>query len=167
VAKEHWLQTACNKVERGSSFNSWAAVRDIRGGLAGYYAALRQSKLLKEDGMLSKSDAETGEMFCKHFEKVFNNVRPIDESALEDVTQRETMEEHGVTPHPMEVKNAMKQLPIGKQQVNIRSPWRHISIFPIVILIIFMILLLNSGIFLTTLKNSTRQNYVSFQKAGP
>ena len=67
------------KVEHGSSFNSWAAVENIRGGLTGHYATPRQSKLLKEDGTLSKSDAETGKVFCKHFEKVFNNVRPINE----------------------------------------------------------------------------------------
>ena len=59
---------------------------------------------------MSKSDAETGEIFCKHFEKVFNNIRPIDDSVLEGISQRETMEELGGAPHPLEVKNAMKKM---------------------------------------------------------
>ena len=109
VAKERWLRTTYNKVERGGSLNSWAAVRDIWGGLTGHYTAPRQSKLLKEDDTLSKSDAETGEIFCKHLKKVFNNIRPIDESVLEDISQRETMEELGVAPHPLDVRNAMKK----------------------------------------------------------
>jgi len=113
-AKEFWFKTTCGKVERGSAFNSWAAVNDIKGGLTGHYSAPKQSKLMKGDGTFTKSDAEAGEIFCKHFEKVFNNVRPIDESVLDGVEQREMLNELGVTPHPIEVREAMKKN--GKSQ---------------------------------------------------
>ena len=53
---------------------------------------------------------ETGEVFCKYFEKVFNNIRPIDESVLEDISQRDVLHEHGSIPLPMEVKNAMTRM---------------------------------------------------------
>ena len=74
-------------------------MKDIKGGLTGHYSAPRQSKLLKENGSLSKSD-----------EKVFNIIRPIDESVLGGLAQRETMEELGGTPHPREVKDTMHKM---------------------------------------------------------
>jgi len=118
-AKELWLKTMCSKVERGSAFNSWAAVNDIKGGLTGHYSAPKQSKLMKGDGAFAKSDTGAGEIFCKHFQKVYNNVRPIDKSVLDGVEQRETMDELGVAPHPIEVREAMKR--IAKLQDNRRE----------------------------------------------
>ena len=75
-AKKTWIKTKCNNVERGSAFKSWAAVKDIKGGFTGHYSAPRQSKLMKEDGTCTKTDAETGEIFCRHFEKSFQSCPP-------------------------------------------------------------------------------------------
>ena len=91
---------------------------------------------LKSDGSLTKSDEETGEVFCKYFEKVLNNIRPIDESALEDISQREVPHDRGIIPLPMKVQNAMKRWPIAKLLVTIKSPLRPISILPTTISII-------------------------------
>ena len=44
------------------------------------------------------------------FEKVFNNIRPIHESALEDISNHKVLHEHGIIPLPIEVQNAMKRM---------------------------------------------------------
>ena len=44
------------------------------------------------------SDLETGEVFCDYFTQVFDNIRPIDDSILDRIPQRETLENLRVTP---------------------------------------------------------------------
>ena len=47
-----------------------------------------QSRLLKDDGTTTISDLETGKVFCDYFTKVFNNIRPTDDSILDSIPQR-------------------------------------------------------------------------------
>ena len=38
------------------------------------------------------SDLETGKVFCDYFTKVFNNIRSTDDSILDSIAQRHTLE---------------------------------------------------------------------------
>ena len=85
---------------------------------------------MKGDGTFTKSDAEAGEIFCKHFEKVFNNVWPIDESVLDGIEQREMLNELGVTPHPIEVREPMKKMANRKAAGENRIPLEAYKYLP-------------------------------------
>ena len=82
-------------------------MKTIKQGFCGHYSKPRQSKLLKDDGTTTASDLETGKVF---FTKVFNNIRPIDDSILDSIAQRETLKNLGVAPTIMEVRNSMKKM---------------------------------------------------------
>ena len=73
VAKEQWMRKTCKGIEKGGPFRYWDAVKHISSVFCGYHSKRRNSKLLKPDGSLTKSDEETGDVFCNYFEKVFNN----------------------------------------------------------------------------------------------
>ena len=68
----------------------------------------RQSELLKDDGTTTISVLETGKVFCDYFTKACNNIRPTGNSILNNIAQRETLENLGVTPTITEVRNATK-----------------------------------------------------------
>ena len=60
--------------------------------------------------------------FSVVFEKFFNNVRPIDESALEDITQCKVLHEHGIITLLIEVNNTMKKMANCKAAVDKKIP---------------------------------------------
>ena len=91
-AKDIWLEKMCAKAEQKDAFQAWDAVKTIKQGFCGHYSKLRQSKLLKDDGTTTTSDFETSKVFCNYFTKVFNNIRPTDDSILDSITQHETSE---------------------------------------------------------------------------
>ena len=130
------------RLKKGSPFRSWYMVKQINSGFCGHQSKQQNSKLLKSDGSLTKFDEETGKVFCNYFEKVFNNIRPIDESVLEVITQCEVVHEHGVISLPIDIKSAMKRC-------DNKKPKRPSNILLVTIWILLMILLLTSGMILT------------------
>ena len=80
------MQKTYGDIEKGSPFRSWDSVKHINSGFGGLHSKQCNLKLLKSDGSLTKSDEETGEVFCKYFEKDFSNIRSIDKSVLEDIS---------------------------------------------------------------------------------
>ncbi len=88
----------------------WDAVKTIKQGICGHYSKPRQSRFLKDDGTTTISDLETGKVFCDYFTKVFNNIRPTDDSILDSIPQRETLENLGVTPTIAEVRKATTKM---------------------------------------------------------
>ena len=88
---------------------SWEAMRMLEKGLESHHKRNRIIKMMKNDGTLGNNDEENAEVFFQHFVKIFNNQNiPCDETALELITDRDTMNDLGLEPSYDEVK---KQLP--------------------------------------------------------
>ena len=85
-------------------------------------------------------------------------------SVLEDISQREVLHEHDSIPLPIEVQNAMKKIQIANLPVTIKSLSRPISILLATISILFILLLLVSGIILTIQTSSMLLNCAFYPK---
>ena len=55
-AKERWMRKTCEEIEKGSPFRSWDAVKRIKSGFCGHQSVPQNSKILKPDGSLTKSN---------------------------------------------------------------------------------------------------------------
>eukprot|EP00978_Attheya_sp_CCMP212_P036232 scaffold162830_cov52-Attheya_sp.AAC.2 len=62
---------------------AWLAIREIQAGFVRHHTTQSDMKMRKEDDELARSDSENADVMARHFEKVFNNHRPIDLSVLD------------------------------------------------------------------------------------
>ena len=85
-------------------------MKTIKQGFCGHYSKPRQPRLLKDDGTTTISDLETGKILRNYFTKVFNNICLTDDSILDSIKQRETLENLGIAPTITEVRNATRKM---------------------------------------------------------
>jgi hypothetical protein len=67
-----------------------------------------------EDGKLASNSKENMSVFGPHFDRVYNNHRPVDLSILEEVPQRPTLHDIDSPITFEEVNNAINKLKSGK-----------------------------------------------------
>jgi hypothetical protein len=115
-AKIRWHEKRAEEIHK-MKFNpksAWKAIREIQEGLEGHHTAPSDMKMKLDNGELAKSDSDNADVMSKHFEKVFNNHRPIDLTVLDEIDQRETIESLGDPPTTIEIEAALRKIPNGK-----------------------------------------------------
>lgn len=67
-----------------------------------------------EDGTLAKDHKDNMKVMYPHFQRVFNNHRPVDDTVLQLVKERDTLEEIGLPISWPEFNKAVNKLKNGK-----------------------------------------------------
>ena len=69
---------------------------------------------VRKKGSLAVSDCDNAGIMGKHFEKVFNNHKPIDLLVLNELEQQPTLHELGEVLTEVEIKSALRKIANGK-----------------------------------------------------
>eukprot|EP00957_Ditylum_brightwellii_P055773 4226605-Ditylum_brightwellii.AAC.1 len=56
---------------------AWKAMRTLEKGLTHQHTKCRTIRMQKSDGTMATTDNENAEVFCQHFNKIFNNQSPL------------------------------------------------------------------------------------------
>ena len=70
---------------------AWEYIRILTGGEEAHHRKSKNMAMKMEDGTKAGNDAENMEVMYPHFQKVFNNHRPVNFSILDRVKQRQTI----------------------------------------------------------------------------
>eukprot|EP00978_Attheya_sp_CCMP212_P018863 scaffold52116_cov40-Attheya_sp.AAC.1 len=93
---------------------AWKSIRLIQKGISSHHEEPRIMKMKMPNGETATNDKENADVFEPHFEKVFNNVQPTDETVLEEIEQRTVDETLDFPPTRGEVVRALKKMQNGK-----------------------------------------------------
>ena len=91
LAKSRWYAHLCEKIH-DMSMNpklAWEYIRILTGGESTHHRLTTTMAMKMENGKMSVTDKEHMSVFYPHFQRVFNNHRDVDLSALERVKQRQ------------------------------------------------------------------------------
>ena len=72
---------------------AWESVKILTGGTTSHHAKPTTMRMRLPTGKLATIDKENAEVLGPHFEKVFNNHRPIEWEVINEIKQRQTMNE--------------------------------------------------------------------------
>ena len=92
LAKAKWHADLCAKIH-DMNMNprmAWEYIRILTEGEAAHHRKSKNMAMKMEDGKLASDDKENMSVMYPHFQKVFNNHRPVDHNVLELVKQRRT-----------------------------------------------------------------------------
>ncbi|KAL7525760.1 hypothetical protein ACHAXR_003162, partial [Thalassiosira sp. AJA248-18] len=93
LAKSKWYAHLCEKIH-DMSMNprlAWEYIKILTGGESAHHRKTKNMAMKRSNGNLATNDDENMEVMQPHFQKVFNNHRPVDLSALNLIEQRTTM----------------------------------------------------------------------------
>ena len=95
------------------SFNpkaTYESVKILTGGTTSHHAKPTIMRMRLPTGKLATTDKENAEVLGPHFEKVFNNHRPIEWNVIDKIKQRQTMYELNEPISWAELKTAIAKL---------------------------------------------------------
>ena len=95
------------------SFNpkaAWESVKILTGGTTSHHAKPTIMRMRLPTGKLATTDKENAEVLGTHFEKVFNNHRLIEWEVINEIKQRQTMNELNNPISWAELKTAIAKL---------------------------------------------------------
>ncbi|KAL7524551.1 hypothetical protein ACHAXR_000620, partial [Thalassiosira sp. AJA248-18] len=93
LAKSRWYAHLCEKIHN-MSMNprlAWEYIKILTKGESAQKRKTKNMAMKRSNGDLATNDDENIEVMQPHFQRVFNNHRPVDLSALELIKQRSTM----------------------------------------------------------------------------
>ncbi len=93
---------------------AWEHIQLLTGGTTVHHKKQVTMVMKMENGKLVSSAKENMSVFGPHFERVYNNHRPVDLSILEEVPQRPTMLDIDSPITFEEVNDAINKLKNGK-----------------------------------------------------
>ena len=116
IAKARWAAHVCSKIHnmRMNPRVAWEYIRLLTGGSTCHHKKKVKMAMKLENGNLATNGKENMEVFGPHFERVFNNHRPVDPTILDDVPQRPTLHEIDSPITFEEVNAAINKLKPGK-----------------------------------------------------
>ena len=89
---------------------AWSAAREIIQGYRGHHKKSDDHKVKNADGTFAETDQEKADAKAKYFgDDVFGIESPFDQDAVDNVSQRETVDSLGDKPTLEEVKRAVKR----------------------------------------------------------
>jgi hypothetical protein len=89
---------------------AWSAAREIIQGYRGHHKKSDDHKVKNADGTFAETDQEKADAKAKYFgDYVFGIESPFDQDAVDNVSQRETVDSLGDKPTLEEVKRAVKR----------------------------------------------------------
>ena len=92
IAKARWYTELCQKIH-DMDMNprlAWEYIRILTKGEAAHHRKSKNMAMRMEDGKKAGNDKENMEVMYPHFQRVFNNHRPVDDSVLDLLEQRRT-----------------------------------------------------------------------------
>ena len=95
------------------SFNPkavWESVKILTGGTTSHHAKPTITRMRQPTGKLVTTDKENAEVLGPHFEKLFNNHLPIELEVINEIKQRQTMDELNKPISWAEIKIAIAKL---------------------------------------------------------
>ena len=93
---------------------AWEYICLLTGGSTCHHKKKVKMAMKLENGNLATNGKENMQVFGPHFERVFNNHRPVDPTILDDVPQRPTLHEIDSPITFEEVNAAINKLKNGK-----------------------------------------------------
>ena len=111
-AKKTWLAEKVDELHDMSlnPATAWSAAREIIQGYRGHHKKSDDHKVKNADGTFAETDQEKADAKAKYFgDYVFGIESPFDQDAVDNVSQRETVDSLGDKPTLEEVKRAVKR----------------------------------------------------------
>ena len=108
AAKIRWTEKKVEEMEnKYDPRGAWKAMREISTMFAGHIKSAVTMRMRKKDGTLATTDEENGEVFCDHFDGVFNAPATAQDGIEEVIKQREIVSALGELPSEDEVDYAI------------------------------------------------------------
>eukprot|EP00957_Ditylum_brightwellii_P043305 3281858-Ditylum_brightwellii.AAC.1 len=91
-------------------------MKNLEKGLTHHHTKCRPIHMRKSDGTMAITDNENTEVFCQHFDKIFNNQSPLpcDETALDLIEQSSDFTHLAEMPFLPNNRAALHQMANGK-----------------------------------------------------
>jgi hypothetical protein len=93
ITKAGWAAHLCSKIHnmRLNPHVAWEYIRLLTGGTTVHHKKKVQMAMKMANGKLATSSKENMAVFGPHFDHVFNNQCPVDQTILNDIPQRPTL----------------------------------------------------------------------------
>ena len=95
IAKARWAAHVCSKIHnmRTNPREAWEYIRILTGGSKAHHKKKVKMAMKMENGKPATNSKENMAVFGPHFERVFNNHRPVDPTILDEIPQRPILHE--------------------------------------------------------------------------
>eukprot|EP00956_Cyclotella_meneghiniana_P040928 scaffold209475_cov73-Cyclotella_meneghiniana.AAC.1 len=117
IAKSIWASKLASEINdlNVTPKRAWEAAYEIKDGVKGHHKTKVPKRFRNSDGVIASTPQENRNNVEKHFNKVFNTIRPYSTQALESIKQRETLEDLDLDPTWEEFKRAVTKLKNDKK----------------------------------------------------
>jgi len=116
VAKSKWVNELLDTINSGPGAHPklfWDTAKLLKRGMGNTSPAVIV-KMKKGDGALCETEAESAEVFRVHFDRLYNNIQPYEQSAIDSLKQRPVDEALGMLPTTADTALHIKRLNNGK-----------------------------------------------------
>ncbi len=127
IAKARWAAHLCSKIH-DMAMNpklAWEHIHLLRGGSTVYPKKSVPMAMKMPNGNIATNGKENISVFGPHFERVFNNHRPVDLTILDVIAQCPVLPELDLPISFNKVDAAINKLKNGKSQASMASPLKH------------------------------------------
>ena len=95
IAKARWAAHVCSKIHnmRTNPREAWEYIQILTGGSKAHHKKKVKMAMKMENGKTATNGKENMAVFGPHFERVFNNHRPVDLTILNEIPQRPILHE--------------------------------------------------------------------------
>jgi hypothetical protein len=116
LAKARWAAHICSKIHNMHSNPriAWEYIRILASGTTGHHKKKVTMAMKMANGKTATTSKENMEVLGPHFDKVYNNHRPVDFTILDDIPQRSTLSDIDSPITYDEVDAAINKLKSGK-----------------------------------------------------
>ena len=116
IAKARWAAHVCSKIHdmRANPRVAWEYIRLLTNGSTAHHKKKVKMAMKMANGKPATNGKENMAVFGPHFERVFNNHRPVDPSVLDEILQRPILHDIDSPITFEEVNTAINKLKNGK-----------------------------------------------------
>ena len=111
IAKGIWANSIADRMNtlNMDPKEAWKAAYQLKDGENGHHKKMISKKFRNSDGNIARTKQENINNVEKHFTSVFNTHHPVKFEAMENIKQRDTLDEIGLPPSWQEFTRAMSQ----------------------------------------------------------